>query len=363
MELTKDALHQIIQSIADPVFVKNRKHQWVFLNDACCELIGHKREALIGRSDHDFFPKDQADVFWEKDEAVFVTGQENHNEESITDSSGNTHFIATRKTLYTDTSGQKFIVGVIRDQTDRKRMEKSLVELARAETEKEQLELFAYVASHDLREPLQSITGFSDLLTNRYGGLLDENGKNYLKRIQAAAARMSRLIDDLLKFSRVVKRAEFFGLVNLAKLVPEVLEDFDFQIRKQHAQVTVGPLPSIYGDEMQIRQLFQNLISNALKFHTSKSHPIISIHSRELSLDRVEICVEDNGIGIEEKYLKRIFKPFERLHGRTEFEGSGIGLAICEKIAAHHEGQIRAESKIGDGTKFFIDLPKFQTTH
>jgi PAS domain S-box-containing protein len=360
VELTQDALHQIIQSIADPVFVKNRKHEWVFLNDACCQLIGHSRDELMGKSDYDFFPKPQADVFWAMDEAVFVTGEENHNEEDITDSSGNTHTISTRKTLYTDPKGQPFIVGVIRDITDHKRMEKSLVKLARAETEKEQLELFAYVASHDLREPLQSITGFSDLLMNRHGPLLDENGKGYLKRIQAAATRMSRLIDDLLKFSRVVKRAEFFGLVDLGKLIPEVLEDFEFQIKKQHAEINIGPMPSIYGDEMQIRQLFQNLISNALKFHDAHQKPKIIIQCKDLSQDRIEIIVEDNGIGIDEKYLKRIFKPFERLHSRSEFEGSGIGLAICEKIVSHHEGQIRAESQLGFGTTFYIDLPKFQ---
>lgn len=357
MEVNKETLHQIINTLADPVFVKDRDHRFVFLNDACCELIGRPRADLIGRSDYDFFPKEQADIFWRKDEEVFKTGLENLNEETITDANKIVHTIVTKKSLYVDSESRPFIVGIIRDVTDRKQAERSRFDLTRAQAEREQLELFAYVASHDLREPLQSITGFSDLLHNRYGSSLDASGQGYLKRIQEAALRMSHLIDALLKFSKVVKRADLFSLVDLSKVLPEVLEDLEFQIKKEKAQITVGKLPMLYGDEMQLRQLFQNLLTNALKFHPPGRVPEVSILSRDMG-DKVEIALRDNGIGIQEKYLERIFRPFERLHSRTEFEGSGVGLAICQKIVSHHEGQIHVRSTPGEGSTFYIVLPK-----
>ena len=338
MTLDPNTLHQIINTFPDPVFVKDRKHRWVFLNDACCRFIGHPREELLGKSDRDFFPKGESD---------------------FTDAKGVTHTILTRETLYTDAQGVPFIVGIIRDITDRKKAEQTVVELARSEAEWEQLELFAYVASHDMREPLQSIIGFSDLLKNRYHSVLDEQGQNYLKRVQEAAARMSRLIDDLLKFSKVVKRSELFSMVDLGKIVRDIVADFEFQLQKTGGEIRVGPLPVLYGDETQIRQLFQNLISNALKFHLPDKAPRVLVQSRELDGGRVEISVEDNGIGIEEKFFNRIFKPFERLHGRAEFEGSGIGLAICEKIVAHHEGEIFVKSQPKEGSTFKVVLHKF----
>jgi len=357
VNVNKETLYQIINTLADPVFVKDREHRFVLLNDACCELIGRPRSELLGRSDYDFFPKEQADIFWQKDEEVFKTGEENLNEENITDANKLVHTIVTKKTLYVDTQSQPFIVGIIRDITDRKHAEKSQLELARAQAEREQLELFAYVASHDLREPLQSITGFSDLLHNRYASSLDAHGQGYLKRIQDAATRMSHLIDALLKFSKVVKRTELFTLVDLSKVLSEIVEDLEFQINKEKADVTVGNLPMLTGDEMQLRQLFQNLLTNALKFHPPGRSPKVSILSRDLG-EKVEISLRDNGVGIEEKYLERIFRPFERLHHRNEFEGSGVGLAICQKIITYHGGEILVRSKPGEGSTFFIVLPK-----
>lgn len=357
MDVNKDTLHRIIDSIADPIFIKDRRHRWVLLNDACCELIGHSRSELLGKSDYEFFPKEQADVFWKKDEEVFTSGLENLNEEDITDSKGVTHTIVTKKTLYTDLAGDMFIVGIIRDVTDRKSAERSQMELALSRAEREQLELFAYVASHDLREPLQSIIGFGDLLKNRCDEALQDQGRGYLKRIQDAASRMSRLIDDLLKFSKVVKRAELFKRVELSKVISEVLDDFEFQTKKTGAQVTVGKLPALYGDETQLRQLLQNLLSNALKFCPQGRKPQVTVLSRDLG-EEVELSVRDNGIGIDEKYLERIFKPFERLHSIAEFEGSGVGLAICQKIAAHHGGRIYVRSKLQEGSTFFVVLPK-----
>ena len=363
MELTKEALTQLINSTADPIFVKDREHRWVLLNDACCQFIGHPREELIGKSDYDFFPKKEADMFWKKDEEVFKTGAENLNEEEFTDAKGVTYTIFTKKSLYVDPAGNGFIMGVIRDISDHRRAEKSLMQLARAQVEQEQLELFAYVASHDLREPLQSIIGFGDLLKNRHSESLDEHGRGYLKRILGAAHRMSLLIDDLLKFSKVVKRSENFTLVDVGKMITQIIEDTEYQIRKEGAVIDCGKLPILYGDETQMRQLFQNLLSNALKFHLPGRSPHITLQSRNVDEARVEISVQDNGIGMEEKYLKRIFHPFERLHNSAEFEGSGVGLAICQKIVSHHEGEIYVTSRPGEGSIFYIVLPKFHSSY
>lgn len=358
MDVHKDTLHSIVDAIADPIFVKDRRHRFVLLNDACCRLIGRPREELLGKSDYDFFPKEEADVFWQKDEEVFKTGEPNLNEEDITDAAGETHTIVTKKSRYIDSTGHPFIVGVTRDITDSKELERRQLELARSQAEREQLELFAYVASHDLREPLQSIIGFSDLLKERYSQRLDPAGANYLKRIGDAAERMSGLIDDLLKFSKVIKREELFESVDLSKVISDILDDYEYLIRKVGANVQVGRLPAIHGDRTQIHQLFQNLLSNALKFHPQGRSPEVSVSAKDQKDGRIEVMVRDNGIGIDPKYWQRIFRPFERLHGRTEYEGSGVGLAICQKIAYHHGGEIRLQSQPGDGSIFSVVLQR-----
>jgi|GEM_PF-3661026 len=354
-------LEKIINSIADPIFVKDRQHRWVLLNDALCRFMGHAREELIGKSDYEFFPKDEADVFWEKDECVFKTGQENLNEEEFTDSSGHVYTISTKKTLYTDKDENLFIVGIIRDITEKKRADeallKSTAELARSKAEREQLELFAYVASHDLQEPLQTIIGFSDLL-DRDGQCSNKDAPLFIKKIRDAARRMSRLIDDLLKFSKTIRQIECFSEIDLEKSVKEVVADFEPKIKQVGAKVKIGHLPKIRGEASQIRQLFQNLLSNALKF--CQADPVIEINSKELPDKEWEISVRDNGIGFDQGHAERLFKPFERFHDRKQYEGTGIGLAICSKIVMNHYGKIRAKSKIGSGTTFFVVLPKLR---
>jgi light-regulated signal transduction histidine kinase (bacteriophytochrome) len=171
--------------------------------------------------------------------------------------------------------------------------------------------------------------------------------------------RMSRLIEDLLKFSRVIKRADLFAEVDLGKIVLQVLEDLDERVKAAGVRVAVESLPVIYGDRMQMRQLFFNLISNALKFSDPvKKSLLISITCRDLGSGQWEIAVKDNGIGFEEQYAEAIFRPFERLHHREHYEGNGMGLAICQKIAAHHNGKIFAHASPGEGASFYIDLPK-----
>ncbi len=359
---SQNTLESIINAVADPIFVKDRQHRWVLLNDACCKFIGHSRQTLIGKSDYDFFPKKEADVFREKDEAVFKTGEENLNEEGFTDSGGVTHTIVTKKTLFVDKEKNPFIVGVIREITDQKQAHESLVkqaaDLARSETEREHLEFFAYVAAHDLREPLQRIVGFSDLLRANPKETLTDEGKKYLQKIQDGAYRMSQLIDDLLKFSKVVRRSELFGPVALSQVVGDTIEDLDFLIRQSGAKIKVGPLPVIHGDPSQLRQLFQNIVSNAIKFKKDNEVPKITIESRPAGGAFWEVAVHDEGIGFDPQYSEKVFRPFERLHTREQYQGSGMGLAICQKIVSHHGGKISVETHPQEGATFSILFPK-----
>ena len=255
---------------------------------------------------------------------------------------------------------------VFKDITERKRVEESLAakaaELTRSNAE---LEQFAFVASHDLQEPLRKIQAFGDRLKAKCVGMMPPDAGQYLERMQNAAARMRKLIDDLLTFSRVIRSSEPFVPVDLKAMTKEVLSDLELRIEKTGARVEVGTLATIEADPMQMRQLLLNLIANALKFQPEGAVPLVKIHSRTFhSVAGEELCelsVEDNGIGFEEKYLEKIFAVFQRLHGRTEYEGTGVGLAVCRRITDRHRGTITARSQLGCGATFVVTLPVHQS--
>ncbi|MBN1960497.1 MAG: hypothetical protein JW841_06095 [Deltaproteobacteria bacterium] len=228
----------------------------------------------------------------------------------------------------------------------------------------QELEQFAYIASHDLQEPLRKIRAFSDRLQSRCGAALDSEGLDYMQRMINASTRMQTLINELLHYSRLTTKARPFQPVALSSLIKEVLEDLEVRIEENHAHIEVHDLPTIIADPLQIRQLFQNLISNALKFQRPQVEPLIIIKNihNENDTDFYNIEVKDNGIGFEMKYTERIFGLFQRLHGRSAYEGTGMGLAICRKIVERHEGTITATSEPGFGTTFLIRFPSQQFT-
>jgi PAS domain S-box-containing protein len=258
------------------------------------------------------------------------------------------------------------IVGFTMITTDVTSLKKAQLQLEQSNRELEQsnreLESFASVASHDLQEPLRKIQSFGERLKSATAGTLPVDAQDYLDRMQNAATRMRRLIEDLLSFARVTSKAQPFTRVELSTIAREVLSDLEVAIDQAKATVTVGELPVIQGDPTQMRQLLQNLVSNALKFRREDAPPRIVI---EASVDkesgRHEIRVQDNGIGFEEKHSDKIFALFQRLHGRGKYEGTGLGLAICRKIAERHGGTITTRSVPGQGSTFTIRLPQAQT--
>lgn len=232
-----------------------------------------------------------------------------------------------------------------------------------------ELEEFAFVASHDLQEPLRKIRAFGDRLRQKFSAELGEVGADYVARMQAASERMSALIDDLLSFSRVTTKQRPFIAVDLNEIMHSVLDDLDFAIDDSGAQIHIDPLPVIDADGLQMTQVFMNLITNSLKFHLPDNRPVVTVTSESnvvspLADDNRHWCrlqFADQGIGFEAQYAERIFSLFQRLHGRGEYSGTGIGLALCRKIIERHGGSISAQSEPGEGAVFTILLPMTQT--
>lgn len=233
-------------------------------------------------------------------------------------------------------------------------LERRAAELARSNGE---LEQFASIASHDLQEPLRKVRTFTHRLSESEGDRLTPRGLDYLIRANRGAERMQRLIEDLLKFSRVATHGRPFEDVDLGQIVSEVLDDLEAQIEETGANVQIGELPTVTADAFQMRQLLQNLISNAIKFRRPNVAPMVRIDA-DTQDDDVHLRVSDNGIGFEPRYADRIFRVFERLNGRGEYEGTGIGLALCRKIADRHGGTVFAESDPGAGSTFTVVLPQ-----
>ncbi|HEY6333462.1 MAG TPA: ATP-binding protein, partial [Blastocatellia bacterium] len=260
------------------------------------------------------------------------------------------------------------LYGTLIDISARKQAEEQLKEFAaKLERSNEELAQFAYIASHDLQEPLRKVQAFAERLEAKYGDQLPEEGHDSLNRMVAAAKRMQVLITDLLQLSRVTTKGAPFVHTDLGQILRDVVSDLEIQIETAGATVSTGYLPTIEADPTQMRQLFQNIIGNALKFRRADASPQVKVKyqieqtwDRRMADSAAQICrilIEDNGIGFDSKYSERIFSPFQRLHGRAEYDGTGIGLAVCKRIIERHGGVIAAESVLGAGSTFIVTLP------
>ena len=356
-------------------------------------------EALLGYAPEEYMtdpkiwerllhPDDRERVLAE-DARTELTGEPFRVQYRILTRTGDIAWIRDEAILVRDEEGRSlFRQGVMYDITDQKRAEEEVRRLneglerrvaertaqleayaEKLQRSNRELEDFAYIASHDLQEPLRKVLTFGDRLKARYGEALGEQGRDYLERMESAAARMRDLIDDLLALSRVTTQANPFARVDLTEVANEVVSDLEAVIEEAGGCVEVGVLPTVEADRPQMRQLLQNLIGNALKFHKNGEAPVVGVRGeifeerrRSTSRDPAEsklcrITVEDNGIGFDEEHLERIFMPFQRLHGRNVYEGNGMGLAICRKVVERHGGDITAKSAPGRGATFTVTLP------
>ena len=257
-------------------------------------------------------------------------------------------------------------IATYEDVTELERNAENLERYTRKlEASNRELQDFAYVASHDLQEPLRKIETFSDRLQNKYADDLPEQATQYLGRMQNATGRMRQLINDLLNYSRVTTKAKPFKPVDLNETVDGVLSDLQIRIEEVEGEVRYENLATLDADATQMRQLLQNLIGNALKFQRPGVSPVVTVATREIEgdfiagvPDMIEVTIADNGIGFDNKYKDQIFTIFQRLHGRNEYEGTGIGLATCRKIVERHGGTIDASGVEGEGATFTVTLLK-----
>jgi PAS domain S-box-containing protein len=348
----QDLFRLVVESAPNAILVVDAQHVITLVNRNTEQLFGYSRDEMIGQSVALLVP-----VPFRKQHAVHA---EAYRARPITRAMGGGRELIGRRKDGTEvaieiglnplqTSDGLFTLASIIDITERKRVAD---ELRRSNAE---LEQFAYVASHDLQEPLRMVASYTELLGQRYRGKLDDKADKYIFYAVDGAKRMQRLVSDLLAYSRVGSQGKRLVPVDAEAVVHSVVHMLGAAVRDASATIEVSPLPAVLADEGQLRQLFQNLIGNALKFRAS-ADPVIGIRAARDG-ERWVFCVEDNGIGIDMQYAERIFQMFQRLHERNKYEGSGIGLAIVKRIVERHGGAIWLESKPGLGTSFFFSLP------
>jgi PAS domain S-box-containing protein len=375
---TEDALLQerflvetLMDNITDHIYFKDCQSRFLRVNRAMARRFKLSDPAeAIGKTDCDFFTTEHAQQALNDEQEIIRTGKPMvDREEKETWPDGSVSWVSTTKHCFRDSHGEIIgTFGLSRDITARKEAEEALArkadELARSNLE---LEQFAYVASHDLQEPLRMIASYTQLLARRYGDRLDADANEFINYAVEGATRMQVLINDLLSYSRLGTRGKPFAATDCNEALARALQNLKIAIQETKAAVSTSKLPVILGDGGQLTQLFQNLISNALKFRGAEA-PVVHIKAelkpvQDHGSDDASPCewvfsIRDNGMGIEPEYHERIFIIFQRLHTRDQYPGTGIGLAVCKKIVERHGGRIWLESALGSGTTFFFTAPQ-----
>ncbi len=359
----------LVEHSSDLIAILDVKGFFIYQSPSFETVLGYESDALIGRHSLEFVtPEDGLNI--KNDYRITLDDPTAilKREYAFRHADGSWRILESiTKTVHDEKNKFSGILFNLRDVTERRAAENKLRAFtAKLETSNRELQDFAFVASHDLQEPLRKVQAFGDRLKSKYSENLPDDGRDYLERMQSAARRMQTLITDLLTFSRVTTKTKPFTAVDLNKIPHDVLSDLEVKIGETDAVISIAELPVIDADATQMRQLMQNLIGNALKFRQTDVVPQIKIYRAETESQRdlpkgfCRLIVEDNGIGFNEKYLDRIFTVFQRLHGRGEYEGSGVGLAVCRKIVERHGGTLTAQSEPEKGAKFIISLPKTQ---
>jgi PAS domain S-box-containing protein len=357
---------ELFQGVYDAALITNRNGTIIDANVRAVQFLDFERDELRQRN--------VLDILSGADEALLTTIADTLIEDRFVliqaycARRDGSLFPAEISTNLLNLSGNDYLCFFIRDITRRIQAEELKAAMIE-EIKKSNADLreFAYVVSHDLQEPLRKITTFGGLLRTRCAQRLEEDGREYLERMENAAFRMQELIMALLSLSRVSTRAQPATEVALNTTVEGVLADLEPRIQETDASIEVGRLPVIQAEPVQMRQVFQNLIVNALKFHRPDVPPAVRIYDEtegsgeDKQDESCTIVVEDDGIGFDARHREKVFGIFQRLHTRSEYEGTGIGLAVCRKIIERHGGTITAESEPGQGCRFTITLPRLQT--
>jgi PAS domain S-box-containing protein len=344
----------LVEHSKDAFYLHKRNGKIIDANKHACDILGYTLQELLALSIQDIDQEIDLNKHIERWETMVpgvpITLEGVHRRKD------GTTFPVEIRLVWFDSGGEQYMLGLVRDITERKRMEEALRERTELlEQSNKELEQFAYVASHDLQEPLRMVASYSQLLSKRYKGKLDSDADDFINYAVDGANRMQMLINDLLDYSRVGTRGKEFGMTDFNAVLEKTLRDLKKRVEESGSNVTIDPLPSLMADGGQIGQVFQNLISNGIKFRSDAS-PLIHVSS-EKNKNKWIFSVRDNGIGIDTEYSNRIFEIFQRLHNKEEYPGSGIGLAICKKIVERHRGNIWIESEPAKGSTFFFSIP------
>lgn len=368
-KMYQDFLRTIIDTSPNLIFVKDTAGRYVLVNEALSKVFNTSTNQLIGKKINELIKEYTISYEISKQDQLVLENKTSClvvEEQIPVLKTGEKKWFQTIKVPIMSIDGKKqHMLGVSTDITERKVAEQKIAKKHKelqilAESLKQsnnELQHFAYAASHDLQEPLRMISLFLQLLEKRYGSQLDENAKEYIGFAVDGAKRMSKLIKDLLEYSRVATRTKTLVNKDLESVLAITQQNLKVKIKETNTTINIGSLPTLPIDISQLSRVFQNLIGNAIKFRQPNTSPIITIEALELEHDW-QIIVADNGIGIEKEFHETVFTIFKRLHSREEYEGTGIGLAICKRIIARHNGKIWLESTVGKGTTFYITLPK-----
>jgi len=369
IRMTNAFLDTLVENIPSMIFVKEAKTlRFARINKAEEEFLGIPREVLVGKTDYDFFPREQSDFFTAKDREVLQSAGAVHVFEEQLTTNGVTRYLRTRKTALRDANDEpQYLLGISDDITAQKRSEESIRELNASvamranqlEAANKELESFSYSVSHDLRAPLRAIDGFTRIFEEDYGATVDEEGRRLLKVIRDNSQRMGVLIDDLLAFSRLGRQPLSAAPIDMTALAEEALAEIRNSGLNIHAEVLIPRLPAVKADPVLLRQVWVNLLSNAIKYSSTRISPKIEVGCivpKDPHDDRTYF-VKDNGAGFDMRYYDKLFGVFQRLHSVEEFAGTGVGLAIVHRLITRHGGRVWAEAELDKGATFFFSLP------
>lgn len=354
---SENRLMSLVQNTNSLIYLKDLEGRYTLANTAFKNAFGLENEDVIGKTNHDLFPLEVADASRAADLKTVETKEIVEYEQWVPQPDG-VHTYLSVKFPVADRDGEVYAIGgIATDITERKKVEGELDEMNKLlNRSNEDLEHFAYIASHDLQEPLRKVATFCQLLQRRYSGQLDEKADQYIEFAVDGAKRMQELISDLLSYSRVDTQGKELHPVPADSALDRALANLQSAVFDTGAAIQREALPTVCADGSQLALLFQNLVGNALKFRKPDGQPNVKISARREG-DMWWFSVADNGIGFSPEYAERIFVMFERLHGRAEYAGTGIGLALCKKVVERHGGNIRAESEPGVGTTFHFSFP------